>query len=92
MRATLVIGFTASRTEPLIMICVTSSATYRGEDGESGSLVTPVAIEGSFVLPGRPHDAGEPVGKSDGGLVVTAQAFTVERPTTQAIEGFAGAQ
>jgi hypothetical protein len=43
------------------------------------------------VLPGRPDDAGESVGECDGGFVVTALAFAVQRPVPQAVEGFAGA-
>src|SRR5580658_6445779 len=66
------------------------SATFRRESLGSGGLVTPVAIEGAFVLPGCPDDAGEAVGECDRGFVVTALAFAVQRPVPQAVEGFAG--
>ena len=59
------------------------------EERESGGLVTPVAIEDAFVLPGRPDDAGEPIGECDGSLVVPPLALAVQCPTPQAIKRLA---
>ena len=50
----------------------------------------PIAIEGSLILPGRPDDSGESISERDGGLVVTALTFTVERPAAQPIERMSG--
>src|SRR5579863_3450783 len=59
------------------------------QEGERGSdgLITPVAIEGALVLPARPDDSSEPVGECDGGFVVTARLFTVQRPSAQRSSG-----
>src|SRR5580700_3617521 len=43
------------------------------------------------MLPGRPDDASQAIGERDGGFVVASLAFAVERPTAQAVEGFARA-
>ena len=44
------------------------------------------AAEVAVVTPGRPHDARELVGESDGGLVVTAAFLDIERPGAKPIE------
>ena len=46
----------------------------------------PIAIEAAAVSPGRPDDASEAVGQSDGGDVVTAQLLAFERPLSESIQ------
>jgi hypothetical protein len=55
-------------------------------------LWAPVAVERSFIFPGSPDDSSNSIRQSDGGLVVPALAFALERPPTQSIEWPTGAQ
>ncbi len=80
LRATVVIGFSSRRSEPMRHHRVVPIAV----GGESSSLLrksgSRILVEVDVVLPDSPDDAGEFVGESDGGLVVTAQALDLKGP------------
>src|SRR5258708_34418503 len=65
--------------------CV-ESQTVLGQSASCTGLRTPVAIEGSLILPGRPDNAGYLGGECHGSLVVTAASFGFERPGAQPIQ------
>src|SRR5437879_3465243 len=87
-RATVVIGFPSRRSEPMRHHRVRLAAV----SGESSSMPPCVSGGGHLpeidvVLPNGPDDAGQLVGKCNGGLVVAAERLEVQSPGAQMVGG-----
>src|SRR5712691_7898090 len=70
--------------------CATTACRSQQSAGESSTDLHSRSGGGhlpevDIVLPDGPDDAGQLVGKGDGGLVVTAQAMDLQGPGTQAV-------